>query len=363
MKIEESILYSLQQPVLVLDGALHPIFANPSFFQLFELSSKDLKGEFVSKLLRGNICEPSLRLLIEPTSNNAEHQNGFESVCTLNSGKEIFLSVKACQLNEYSKVDRVLLELRDITKEKTAELSIQELNETLQKHAITVDAVNEELESYSHSVSHDLRTPLRFVNRIAHLLLHEPAGNLSDVAVKQINMIMQATTEMGKLIENLLIFSQVSREPIKKRRVDLKKLFIEAMKELENEQEEREVKIIIEEMEPCQGDRTLLKEVASNLIANSLKFTRQHKKAQISIGCTKTANETIYFIKDNGIGFDVEKSDALFLPFHKLHTMTEFEGSGIGLALVKRIIERHDGRIWAESEMGKGAAFYFTLEK
>ena len=138
--------------------------------------------------------------------------------------------------------EMILVELRNITREKEAEIRIQELNDALQKHVATVDAVNEELESYSHSVSHDLRTPLRFVNRIAHVLLHEPGTNLSDVAIQRVKMILQATTEMGRLIENLLVFSQVSLEPIKKRNVDLRKLFLETVKELEDDQEDRDVR-------------------------------------------------------------------------------------------------------------------------
>ena len=246
---------------------------------------------------------------------------------------------------------------------ETAKLQIQGLNDALQEHVATIEAVNKELESYSHSVSHDLRTPLRFVNRIAHLLLHEPEAHLSKNATAQVNMILQATGEMAHLIENLLVFSQVSREPLRQRRVDLWRLFQEAVKELQDAEDGCGAEIVIQDLAPCQGDRTLLKEVAVNLMANALKFTRRRDRPRITIGCTETNGETVYFVQDNGVGFDMADLDALFVPFRRLHKQADFEGTGIGLALVKRIIERHGGRIWALGEVDQGATFYFTLGK
>jgi PAS domain S-box-containing protein len=363
MKIAESILKSLQQSVLVLDGTLRPVIANPAFFQMFELSPTDLEGKFIPELMLGEICEPSLRVVIESVITNDTNGGGIEAVYSLRSGKRIYLRVNARRIHEDGLPEMILVELRNITKEKETEMQIQELNHALHKHVVTVDAVNQELESYGHSVSHDLRTPLRFVNRIAHVLLHEPGANLSTVAIRQINMILQATTEMGRLIENLLIFSQVSREPIKKRSVDLKRLFQDVVKELEYGQVNRDVAIKIQDLPLCHGDQILLKEVASNLMANAFKFTRRRERAKITIGCTETEDEAIYYIQDNGVGFDMSNSDSLFHPFHKLHESAEFEGTGIGLALVKRIIERHGGRIWAEGEVDKGAVFYFMLGK
>jgi len=226
-----------------------------------------------------------------------------------------------------------------------------------------LDAVNKELESYSHSVSHELRTPLRFVNRIAHFLLQEPGALLSNEAIQQVNMILQATNEMEKLIENLLVFSQAGRKPIRKRRVNLRRIFQEAVKELEPAEERRGIEIVIEDLAPCQGDRTLLKEVAMNLLANAVKFTRRRDPARITIGCTRTETETIHFVQDNGVGFNMSEADSLFVPFRRLHKLVDFEAVGIGLALARRVIERHGGRIWAVGEVDKGAAFYFTLGK
>jgi len=363
MKIAELILSSLQQPVLVLDGSLRPLIANPSFYRTFGFAPTELEGPLMQEFISGQICEPSLLEVLESVTAKGIHLEGIETVCTLRTGRRIFLLVNARRIHAEGLPEMILVEPRDITKEKEAELRIQELNDALQEHVATVDAVNKELESYSHSVSHDLRTPLRFVNRIAHLLLHEPGAHLSSGATQQVNMILQATSEMAKLIENLLVFSQISREPIRKRRADLRRLFQEAVKELEHAQENRSVEIVIQDLAPCQGDRALLKEVVVNLLANALKFTRRCEKARITIGCTETEVVTTYFVQDNGVGFDMSDSDSLFVPFHRLHKPADFEGTGIGLALVRRIIERHGGRIWAAGEVDKGATFYFTLGK
>lgn len=256
--------------------------------------------------------------------------------------------------------------LEEMVQERTGELEaaerrIQALNDVLQGHVAAVNAANKELDSYGHSVSHDLRTPLRFVSRIAHMLLHEPGAGLSKNATQQINMILQATSEMSKLIENLLVFSQVGREAIRKRRVDMKRLFQEVAKELQHAEEHCGAEILIQDLTPCHGDRILLKEVAANLLENALKFAQRRDTAQITVGCTVTEAETVYYVQDNGVGFNMIDSDDLFLPFHRLHKPADFAGTGIGLALVKRIIERHGGRVWAAGETGKGSTFYFTL--
>jgi len=296
------------------------------------------------------------------TARNSESECGFEFRTCRPDGEihwHWMLAEFECDQQEHGV--RSFGVLLDTTEKKEAELRIQKLNEELQIHVATVDAVNKELDSYSHSVSHDLRTPLRFVNKIAYLLLNEPEAHLSGAATQQVNMILQATGEMGQLIENLLLFSQVSREPMKKVYIDLRKLFQKVVTELTDPRDPRRIEVAVQELSPCQGDRTLLREVVVNLLTNALKFTRKREVTVITVGCEEIDGQMAYFVQDNGAGFEMSAADSLFVPFHRLHKPAEFEGTGIGLALVKRIIERHGGHIWAKADVDMGATFYFTL--
>jgi light-regulated signal transduction histidine kinase (bacteriophytochrome) len=303
-----------------------------------------------------------LRTVLEPVVAGDRDVEGAEISCTLPDRTQIVLSVSVRRVPEEQDLHKmILVELRDVTQERNAERRIRELNEALQKNGTDLDLMNKELESFSHSVSHDLRMPLRLINKMAHVLLHDHGANLPGGAIEIINMIIDGTQEMGRLMEVLLTFSRVIRDPIKKRRVELQRLAREAIEELRDEQGGRVVEFVIEELPPCHVDRALFKQVFLNLLANALKFTRPREKAEIRIGCMETVGETVYFVRDNGVGFDMGKSDSLFVAFHRLHKPSEFEGSGVGLALVRRIVERHNGRIWGESEIDKGATFYFTL--
>ena len=251
--------------------------------------------------------------------------------------------------------------LLDVTETKENALRIEELNALLREHVAKVDAANKELEWFSHSVSHDLRTPLRFVTMIAHSLLEERKKHQQDDILEQLRMILQTTNEMATLIDNLLMFSRANQKPLKTYMVDLEEMFQTAIKQLQRLHDEKQYEVRIQDLPPCLGDEELLKQVAMNLLGNAFKFTRTRENPQVMIGCNTTDTEIIYSVQDNGVGFDTGKSASLFVPFHRLHDPNEFEGTGIGLALAKRIIERHGGRIWAESEIDKGATFYFTL--
>ena len=362
MKTAESILKALREPVLVLDGTLRAKMANPAFYKALQIVPGQLEGTSIQELISDQNGQPHLRTVFEPVVAHTGGSTTVEIACRLPDGERTVFSLNARDISfGESEPEMILVELHNVTEEREAESKIQALNAALQKHSDDLEAVNAELESFTHSASHDLQTPLRLTNKIAHLLLQEHEAQLPPAAVQKVNMILDSTREMGDLTERLLNFSRVSREPMKKRRLDMSRLAREAVEELRYDQEGRNVEIAIEDLPPCQADRTLLKQVILNLLANALKFTRPRERARIEVGCTETDGETAYFVRDNGVGFDRSAADALFLAFHRLHRSVDFEGTGIGLALVRRIINRHGGRVWAEGEIDKGSTFYFTL--
>jgi signal transduction histidine kinase len=362
MRIEASILQELTEAVLVLDGAHRPVLANPAFYSMLQIGAGALEGKTLHELITDEQYRRSLRPVLEAVVAHERDARDVEVVCTVPPRTHKVLSVSA----RYVKADggaeeMVLVEVQDITREKETERRVQELNTALQRHGIHLEEINKELESFTHSVSHDLRTPLRFTNKIAHLLLRDHGAELPQGAIEKIHMILDSSQGMGKLIEDLLTFSQVSREPLRRRRVDLARLVRESLAELRDDYQGRVVDVVVDELPPCQADRTLLKQVFLNLLANAIKFTRPCESAEVRVGSRQDAGETVYFVQDNGVGFDMDQSSSMFLAFHRLHTTDRFEGSGIGLALCRRIIERHGGRIWGESQVKQGSTFCFTI--
>lgn len=357
-----TILNTLSEPVLLLDDGLCALMANPAFCHMLDVAPQQLKGKSLDELLSGREGAQQLMKVLEPCVTNGFNVENEEVTLALPNRPQVFLSVSArCVPKEKASHTMFIVELHNVTKERTAELKVQELNEVLERHVASLEITNKELEAFSHSVSHDLRVPLRLMNKVAHLLLDKQGGTRTDDAREIVKMIISGTEEMESLVETLLTFSRVISSPLKKRHVNLQRLACEVAKKLEHEQQGRVVEFEIEALPPCRVDRKLLKEVFANLLGNSLKFTRVRETARIRIGYKETAEETVYFVQDNGVGFDMAQSESLFMAFHKLHKPSDYKGSGIGLSLVRRIIERHGGRIWGKGEIDNGATFYFTL--
>ncbi|WP_166805089.1 ATP-binding protein [Nitrosococcus wardiae] len=225
-----------------------------------------------------------------------------------------------------------------------------------------LEAANKELESFSYSVSHDLRAPLRHIQGYAEMLTRASSGQLSAKAQQYLETITDASMEMGQLIDDLLTFSRISRIELYENRVILDELVQDAIRGLEIAMQGRNILWKIAPLPPALGDPSLLKQVFTNLLDNALKYSRQRDLAEIEIGCAGEENgQSILFVRDNGAGFDMQYAHKLFGVFQRLHRADEFEGTGIGLATVRRIIARHGGRIWAEGAVNHGATFYFTL--
>jgi signal transduction histidine kinase len=274
-------------------------------------------------------------------------------------------------LDRVQEQDRALREqgnqLRlEVDERGRAEAEVRALNADLERrvtertHALEV--ANKELESFSYSVSHDLRAPLRHVLGYVEMLESETAGQLSAVSQRYMTTIKDATTEMAQLIDDLLTFSRMGRSELSESRVQLDVLVREAIRSLENVTNGHEIIWQTSPLPQVIGDRSMLKQVIANLLDNAVKYSRMRRPARIEIGCAgEERGRTIVFVRDNGAGFDMKYAGKLFSVFQRLHRADEFEGTGIGLATVQRIVARHGGRIWAESARDQGATFYLTL--
>jgi light-regulated signal transduction histidine kinase (bacteriophytochrome) len=238
-----------------------------------------------------------------------------------------------------------------------------ELEERVIERTAQLEAANKELESFSYSVSHDLRSPLRAIEGFSKALLEDYATVLDETGEHYLQNVNQATMRMSELIEDLLTLSRITRAEIRRQKVNITQLAREVAQRIQPVNGTRKVTLTVEEGMIAFADYRLVNIVLDNLLANAWKYTSKTQHAEIEVGMKRTDGEEVFFVRDNGAGFDMSRASNLFGPFQRMHTLSEFEGTGIGLATVKRIIHRHGGRVWAEATVDEGATFCFTLRE
>jgi light-regulated signal transduction histidine kinase (bacteriophytochrome) len=255
----------------------------------------------------------------------------------------------------------ILLAIEDITERKKAEEEIKNLNEQLKHRAFELESAYKELETFSYSISHDLRNPLLVIGGFSRALLERYSNHLDAKGQQFLSMIHSNTQKMLQLIDDLLTFSRSEYQQMIPSEIDMGELVKAVFEELKSIIPEQKLLLDVKTLPPAHGDQSMIRQVFVNLLSNAIKFTRPKGAGVIEIGCIVKENQDIYYVKDNGVGFDMQNAGKLFGVFQRHHNVDEFEGTGVGLAIVQRIIHRHGGQVWAEGRVNEGAIFYFSL--
>jgi PAS domain S-box-containing protein len=352
--------------ILVVDAqTMKVVLANQAAASMFALGDiKDAIGVDPLEFVHPDDKDSTLRAIAQDTLEKDLRQTNELRVLTRDGG-EIWVLAHAVR-TQYQGRLAALISLRDITKRKVAEEEVRRLNTDLEQRirerTAQLQASNQELESFTYSVSHDLRAPLRSITGFSQALMEDYADKLDAQGKDYLNRVRAACLRLAQLTDDLLNLSRVSRSEMRHDTVNLSEMAQAVFTELKERQPERQVDLVVAEGMAASGDAHLLRIVLDNLLGNAWKFTQKCPQPRIEFGVAQQNGETEYFVRDNGAGFDMAYVDKLFLPFQRLHAITEFEGTGIGLATVQRILRRHGGRAWAEGAVGKGATFHFTLE-
>ncbi len=365
----ENVINTVREPLIALDQDLRVVKVSHSFYEFFKVKPEDTVGQLIYDLGNKQWDIPKLRELLETilpqkaTFDNYEVEHNFATI-----GRRVML-LNARQIERGAGKERIiLLAIEDITERKQVEEKIKRLNadfeERVSQYTAELSASVKELEAFSYSVSHDLKAPLRAMAGFSNILSEDYAPKLDDNGRRLIGVINDNARIMEQLIDDLLKLAYMARQTIDVVDIDVTTLVQSVCHELREELfRDRTIEVSVKPLPAVRADYTLAKQIFTNLISNAMKFTAHKDKAVIEIGGYDKDGERIYYVKDNGAGFDMKYEDKLFGVFQRLHGQDEFSGTGIGLAIVRNAVRRHGGKVWAEAEVGQGATFYFTLTK
>lgn len=356
-----TLLETAPDAILIINGEGVIDYANREAENLFD-SGRPLVGRAIGELLPGGFLEKRLEQVLSRGGAGSPFSFIGAGVVTGVRGKggEVPLEVRTSPYVRGG-TRRLIAVLRDVTERERSAAEIRRLNSHLAEHVAQLTSLNRELESFSYSVSHDLRGPLRSIVGFSSILLEEYAGRLGEEGRGFLERIVAAGHTMGELIDGLLRLSRVSRTELQTGPVDLGRMAEDIARELRAAEPGHPVRLYLPGAVEATGDRSLLMVLMENLLGNAWKFTRGRTDPLVEVGMTEHDGRKIYYVRDNGAGFDMNYAARLFRPFERLHSPGEFPGTGIGLATAERVVHRHGGEIWAEGEPGEGATFYFTL--
>jgi len=343
--------------------ALKMVLNNPPDLLLLDVHMPDMDGFEVARTIRQNSRTKDIPILFV-TAEKKEHHSmmrGFEEGAVDYLFKPLDPEITQAKVSVLLKMQLQKKELLEKNRAlEEADKQIKALNRELQKSMTSLEVSNKELEAFSYSVSHDLRTPLRAIGSFSSILLDEYAEKFDNEGKRILNVVIKNAEKMSEMVDKLLEFSKLGKKAIRKEAIDMGELVKNCVHELVSSMK-HPPEIDIAALPQSTGDPDLVMHVWMNLIANAIKYSATRRDARIEIGALNKKNQVVYYIKDNGAGFDMAYASKLFGVFQRLHHPDEFPGNGVGLAVVQRIISKHGGKIWAEGEVGKGASFYFTL--
>jgi two-component system sensor kinase len=391
-ELDQRILATVREPLIVLDGDLRVIYVNASFCRTFKILPPETEGRLIFEIGNHQWDIPRLRILLESILPTNQHFEDFEveHVFPEIGRRTMFLNARRLKQEEGTK-DLILLAIEDVSERtlleakqqilveemaianeelqvQAEELTVQQeelivRQEELESQASALKASNQALEAFSYSVAHDLKAPIRAIEGFSRMLMGEHADKLDAEALRLLQVICTNTRIMSQLIEDLLGLSRMTLQPLRKTDINLGDMARKIFESLKSEAPERNLQLTVHDLPTAYGDHSLLYQVMMNILGNAIKYTRDRETALIEVGGRIEGSEKIYYVKDNGIGFDGRYADKLYAPFQRLHGLEEYDGTGIGLAIVHQIIQKHGGRVWAEGKVNEGATFYFALPK